>query len=224
MKRKELAILFLSSFILISITTIYISVDVSAATYDLDVEEDDSFTWEVTEVNVHYFEKVFGFEPNFEKGDETKRDIERIIDSTDGWKFTVKLWDFKIDKDTNGTIVYDDVPSSPSDYDENIFIPTPVNDFLSEAAEDLSSEYTVQGSRVTKEEDDFTMEKEYDQNGVLAVETYTDEDGIVLVKIEGNFRAIPSANVELIVGIMAISLAALVIVMIKRKKFNIKII
>lgn len=198
------------------------SVDVKAATYEFELDEDDSFTWEVTELNPHQFEKVFGFEPNFEKNDEIKKTIKRIDDTEGGWSLTIEFWDFKIDKDDNGTIVYEDVPDSPGDYDENIFIPTPVNDFLAAAGEKLSSKYSMDGATVERIEKDYTMTKEYDQRGVLISEEYIDDDEIVLVKVEGSFRVIPSGNIELVLGFIALAITGIIIVLIKKKKFLIK--
>lgn len=198
------------------------SVNAKAATYELDLDEDDSFTWEVTELNPHQFEKVFGFEPNFEKDDDIKYTIQRIDVDTDGWKLVLEFWDFKIDKDDNGTIIYEDVPDSPGDYDENIFIPTPVNDFLADAGEKLSSKYTVDGATVERKETDYTMTKEYDQRGVLLSEEYIDDDGIVLVRVEGLFRVIPSGNIEAILGFIALAITGIIIVLIKKNKLLIK--
>lgn len=215
---------FLILLLLISLINsfLWMSVDVKAQKYEFELDEDDSFTWEVTELNPHQFEKVFGFDPNFEKDDETIKTIKRIDDTGDGWSLTIEFWDFKIDKDDNGTIIYETVPDSPGDYDENFFIPTPVNDFLAEAGEDLGSEYTVSGDTVERKELDYTMTKKYDQRGVLLSEEYFDDDGIVLVKVEGTFRVIPSGNIELILGVMAFAIVAIVFVVIKKKKLLIR--
>ena len=124
--------------------------------------------------------------------------------------------------DDNGTIIYEAVPDSPGDYDENFFIPTPVNDFLAEAGEDLDSEYTVSGDTVERKELDYIMTKKYDQRGVLLSEEYVDDDGILLVKVEGTFRVIPSGNIELILGFMALAVVAIVFVMIQKKKLLIR--
>ena len=221
MKFKKILLLSLVFISLIN-GILWISVDVKAATYEFELDEDDSFTWEVTELNLHQFEKVFGFEPNFEKNDETKKTIKRIDDTGDGWSLTIEFWDFKIDKDDNGTILYEDVPNSPGDYDENIFIPTPVNDFLAAAGEKLSSKYSVDGATVERIGTDYTMTKEYDQRGVLLSEEYINDDGIVLVKIEGTFRIIPSGNIELVLGFIALAITGIIIVLIKKKKFLIK--
>ena len=212
--------MLISSFIHV---TMFLTTNVKAVTYGLDIDEDDSFEWEVTDLNPHQFEKVFDFKPSFEKGDKAKRTIERIDDTADGWTLVVEFWDFKIDRDENGTIIYEAIPDSPGDFDENIFIPTPVNDFLSEAVKDLGSEYSVQGSIVEKLEKDFTMIKEYDARGVLMSEEYVDDDGIVLVKIEGTFRVIPAANVEIILSVMAFAIAGIIFVIVKNKKCKLKI-
>ena len=199
---------------------LWMSADAKAQAYDFELDEDDSFTWEVTEVNPHQFEKVFGFEPNFEKNDETKQTIQRIDEVDEGWSLTIEFWDFKIDKDDNGTIVYETVPDNPDDYDENIFIPTPVNDFL--ANTDLGSQYTVTGDTVERVESDFTMTKKYDSRGVMVLEEYVDDDGIVLVRVEGTFRIIPSGSVEMTLGFIALAIIAIIIVIIKKNKFFIR--
>lgn len=221
MKLKKI---LLFSIVLVSLINgiLWMSVDVGAVTYDLDLDEDDSFTWEVTDLHPHQFEKVFGFEPNFEKDDEIKYTIQRIDEVSDGWDLVLEFWDFKVDKDDNGTIIYEDVPDSPKDYDENIFIPTPVNDFLSAAGDSLSSKYSVDGATVERTETDYTMTKEYDQRGVLVSEEYVDDDGIVLVRIEGEFRVIPSGNIELVLGFIALAITGIIIVLIKKNKFLIK--
>ena len=200
--------------ILISFT-----VNVRAVTYTLDVDEDDTFEWKITEINPHEFEKIFGYEPQLEKGDKAKRTINRVDDTNDGWELTVELWDFKVNKDDdNGTITYLTVPDSPGDYDENLFIPTPVNDFLSEAAEDLPSEYIVEGMKVTRRETDYIVEKEYDSRGVLLSETYINDNEITLIKVEGTFRIIPAANIELLLGLIAFAIGAIIFIKIKTKK------
>ncbi len=221
MKFKKI---LLVSLVFISLINgiLWMSVDVGAVTYEFELDEDDSFTWEVTEVNPHQFEKVFGFEPNFEKNDENKYTIQRIDDTADGWSLTIEFWDFKIDKDDNGTIIYENVPDSPGDYDENIFIPTPVNDFLAAAGDSLSTKYSVDGATVERTETDYTMTKEYDQRGVLISEEYVDDDGIVLVRVEGLFRVIPSGNIEVVLGFIALAITGIIIVLIKKNKLLIK--
>jgi hypothetical protein len=51
---------------LVNIIAICICTNVNAqANYDFRLEEDDTYVWEVKELNKHEFEKTFGFEPAF---------------------------------------------------------------------------------------------------------------------------------------------------------------
>ena len=212
-------VLFVSLILISFIHTLTcFAVNVNAVTYDIDVDEDDSFEWEVKEIDPVKFEKIFGYEPKLSKGDDTKRTIKRIDESTIGWKFTVEVWDFKSNFDDNGTISYLDVPDSPGDYDENIFIPTPVNDFLTNAKEDLGSEYEVRGQRIIRTESEYVVEKEYDSRGVLVSEKYTATNERIILEIVGKFGVVPSANVELILGFVALAVVAIIIVKIRAKK------
>ena len=191
---------------------------VSAATYELNLDEDDSFTWEVTELNHYAFEKTFGFEPDFEEGDQTRRTIREIDEYTDGWTLTVEFWDFDDKFDEDGAIIYDEVFEDPENYEDNIFVPTPVNDYLAELP-DVDSSYVVDGLRVTKRGTDYDMIKEYDDRGVLVREEFIDDDEIVLVRIEATFRIIPAAGFQEIIGFTVIALISIIIYMIKKKKF-----
>lgn len=199
----------------------FLSIEVYAQEdYDLDIKEDDSFTWEVTELNKYEFKRVFGFEPVFEKGDKTRRTIEDIEDVTDGWFITVEFWDFHKDWDENGAIVYEEVYDSPGKYEDNIFLPTPVNEYLAEASEDLPSEYIVEGHRVTIRESDYNRILEYDARGVLLSELYENKDGIVLVKVESTLRIIPMGN--FFIGFTILAILSIIFVMIKKKKYSFK--
>jgi hypothetical protein len=191
---------------------------VKAVTYKLDVSEDDSFEWEVKDIDQIKFKKIFGYESKLSKGDDTKRTIKRIDEYSNGWEFSVEVWDFKSDFSENGTILPLYVPNKPSDYDENIFIPTPVNDFLTNAQKDLGSKYEVKGQRIIRTESKYIVEKEYDSKGVLITEKYTDKNDRVIIEIVGKFGTIPSANVELILGFIALAVIAIIIVKIRAKK------
>ncbi len=202
-----------------NIFTVFISVNVNAqTTYEIDINEDDSFIWEVKELNIHNFEKVFGFEPAFEKGDKSRRVIREIDTVSYGWYVTIEFWDFKDDFEKDGEIVYEKVYDNPTDYKDDIFIPTPVNEYLEDS--ELPSKYVVEGSKVTQREIDYTIVREYDTRGVLVMEEYTDDDEIVMVRIEGTFRVIPMGNY--FIGYIVIAVMAIIFVMIKKRKFIVK--
>ena len=208
-------------FILMNIITMCMSIKVSAQeTYEFKLSEDDSFIWEVKELNVHNFEKVFGFEPAFEKGDKTRRTIRDIDKKSFGWSLSVEFWDYKDDFDEDGAMIYEEVYDNPAEYKDNIFIPTPVNDYLAEADDDLPSKYIVEGAKVTQRESEYTIVREYDTRGFLALEEYTDDDGIVLIRAEATFRTIPMSNY--FIGFIVLAIVCIIFVMIKKKKFLIK--
>jgi hypothetical protein len=208
-------------FILVNLIAICISIEVNAqANYDFKIEEDDSFVWEVKELNKYEFEKTFGFEPAFEVAEKTRRVIQDVEETDNGWLITEELWDYGEDWDEDGAIVSEEVFDDPAEYDDNIFLPTPVDQYLDNAQEDLPSEYLVEGLRVTKRQTDYNIIREYDSNGVLVLETYENKDGIVIVKVEGTFRVIPMGDFYL--GFIALAVAAIIIVMLKRKNFVIK--
>ena len=56
MKRKKIIIFVLLIGLFIHIA-LFLTSNVKAVTYDLDLDEDDTFEWEVTELNPHQFEK-----------------------------------------------------------------------------------------------------------------------------------------------------------------------
>jgi hypothetical protein len=206
---------------LVNIIAICISTNVNAqANYDFRLEEDDTYVWEVKELNKHEFEKTFGFEPAFEVEEKTRRVIQDVEDTDNGWLITAEVWDYGEDWDEDGEILDEEVFDDPADYDDNIFLPTPVDQYLDDAQEDLPSEYLIEGLRVTKRETDYNIIREYDSNGVLVVEMYENKDGIVIVRVEGTFRVIPLGNFYL--GFIALAVAAIVILMIKKKKIVIR--
>ena len=187
--------------------------------YDFNLDEDDSFVWECTELNKYEFKRVFGFEPAFEKGEKTRRVIQDVEDNADGWFVTVEFWDYQKDWDEDGAIIYEQVYDSPSKYEDNIFLPTPVNEYLTEASEDLPSNYVVEGHRVIIRETDYNRILEYDTRGVLLSELYENKEGIVLVKVESTLRVIPMGN--FFIGFIILALVSIIVVMIKKKKYSI---
>ena len=196
--------------------------------YDSTLREDDEFIWEVKELDLHNFKKVFGFEPIFEEGDQIKKVIRNLLPVDYGWSLTVEEWDYKSPFTSSGKIKYDTIHKSPDDYVENVFIPTPVNEYLTDAKladAYLSDEYTVSGSILTKRGkgpfgDRYIMEKEYDFRGVLISEKYmSDPEGRTIVYIEGLWKIIPFGN--FFFGFMAFACVGIAVLMIKRKNYHI---
>lgn len=192
-----------------------------AAIYEFKPKEDDSWVWEVTDLNLANFKNTFGFEPNFEEGDQRKITIRKILETSYGWSLTLEEWYFGASLTRNGTIGYATVYSTPAEYADQIFIPAPAGEYLLEAYETLPSEYIVNGLRVTYRAQDYTMIKEYDSNGVLVLESYLDDNGLVCITVEGTFRNIPMGVFEPIM-FMAFSITGLIFIIIVRKRISIK--
>ncbi len=220
MKRKYILVLTL---LILDFVSLSLSASVLAqTTYEFDLKEDDSFTWEIKELNIHNFEKVFGFEPTYEVGDQMKKTVRNVLEISYGWSLSVETWDYDSSFNTNGSIDSVKVFKDPKDYIDNLFIPTPVNDYLAEVANQYS-EYSVEGAKITKQAegpngDKYTLELEYDSRGVKASEVYTDDDDIVLVRIEGTFK-IPMGNY--FIGILVGSVTAIVFVLVKKRPYRV---
>ena len=218
--KRTLRISFLIALLGLIIINFSISVQAQVI-FELGVSEDDVYTWEITELSKHNFEKVFGFEPFYDVGDEIRMKIERIIESTSGSNtVVVEFWDYGSDWNEKGSIKYFSVPATPSDYEDNLFIMTPVERFLEEAMGTLPNSYSLQGSTVTKLSQNYTTVLEYHSKGILLSETYIDDDDIVMIKVEGKFRIIPFGNVFLV--IILISIISVVLKIIKKNNLRIK--
>ncbi len=185
MKRKSIVIF--SLLILNIIMGLSASPETQALTYECKLQENESYIWEVSELNVNEFKEVFGYETNYEEGDQMKIKILNVLEVSYGWSLTVEEWGYKSSFSKNGTITYYSVYSDPSNYAGNIFLPTPVSEYLLDAQKTLPSRYIISGLNVTKRESNYTMIKEYTDKGILGCESYLDEDGTVLVKSEGIF-------------------------------------
>ncbi len=218
MKRKIIIIfsILTLNFIVMGLN---ISPEARAATYDIKIKENDSYIWEITELNLHNFKKVFDFEPNFEEGDQIKIKILKVLPISYGWSLTIEQWSYKSDFNKNGSVTYSSVYSSAAEFADNIFLPASASEYLLEAKKTLPSKYIVNGLTVTKRESDYTMIKEYTENGVLVSESYLDDDGIVCVKTEGTFRDIPMGIWEPL-SFITLAITRVITCIIKKKKVS----
>jgi len=62
---------------------------------------------------------------------------------------------------------------------------------------------------------DYLWEKEFDSRGILAIETYYDEDTQIIVRLEGTFRIIPFGTY--FIGFSILAIVAIVFISLKKK-------
>ncbi|TFG21902.1 MAG: hypothetical protein EU533_04885 [Promethearchaeota archaeon] len=178
---------------------ILLSVSVNAqTTYEIGIDKNDEFVWEITDLNLDKFEATFGSEPNFQVGSQVRM-IIREVDDVLGlrWSIVVEFWDYGTDWSLEGSIEPISIQRYPSQYDDYIFIPTPVADYVEEAIETLPSQYYTYGGNIIGKQDvsdigvNFKVEKAYNIDGVLTTETYLDEADLIIVKLDATFQFIP---------------------------------
>ena len=218
--KQVLGIVFLNFLII----CIFLSVNVNAQEYTLQLKENDEFVWEVKELNKDKFEFTFNAEPNFDIGDQIKIVVREVIEiELNRWTIVVAFWDFGTDWSVDGEIQYLTIGKYPEVYDDYLFIPAPVEDYL-ETAVDISSEYylaspsTIGRQARSDTNIEYRVEKSFDLRGVIISETYFDRFGSVIVKMEGTFFLVPLGFS--FIGFMAIAIISIIAIFLKKNKIR----
>jgi hypothetical protein len=229
-KQKQiLGIIFLNFLII----CIFLSTNVSAQAFDLQISEDNEYLWEVKEINADKFEFTFDAEPNFIVGDKKKMVILDITETEASyrWTLTVAFWDFGVDWIDEGDTQYLSVIMDPADYEQTIyndglFVPSPVDDYFETAIETLPSDYYFKPpftiGRQWRSDSGvlYKREKTFEASGVLFQEIWYDSGDSVIVKMERIGFIIPFGFS--FAGYMALATIALMGVFIGKKKWKIK--
>ena len=191
--------------------------------HSLGFNEGTELVWEVTQLDLSSFREVFGFDPNFELGDQIRMVIRAIHDSTRSWIIDVEFWDYKTDWGLSGELIPIYIGKYPENYEDYLFCLTPVDDYLEKVIDSLPSEYHTDGFSIVKQAvsdtgKDYKWEKQYDSRGILTVETSSDEFDRVIVRLEGTFQIIPFGTYFIGFSIMAI--IAIISISLKKKKIR----
>jgi len=181
--------------------------------HDIGFTEGTELIWEIIELDLESFREIFGFNPNFELGDQ----IRMIIREID--------WDYKTDWGLSGEMYTIYINMYPTNYDDYLFSLTPVEDYLEQVIESLSSEYYRIGLSIFKQDKsdegiDYLWQKEFDPNGILIEETYYDEFDQIIIRSEGKFRIVPFGMT--FIGFTILAIIAIIVVS-KKKNLRIKI-
>ena len=188
--------------------------------YSVGFNEGIELIWEITELDLTSFREIFGFDPNFELGDQNRMIIRVITEATISYAVTIEFWDYKTDWGLSGKEKTLNIFKNPELYDEYLFCLTPLEDYLTEVLLTLPSEYYREGFSIFKQAisdtgKDYLWQKEYDTRGILAVETYYDESHQVIIKLEGTFRIIPFGTQ--FIGFSIVAIVAIIFISFKKK-------
>ena len=199
------------------------NVDVKAQDgYNLAINENEEFTWEITELDQSNFERILGFEPNFALGDRIRMIIRDIEIGSTGWSLTVEFWDYKMDWGQSGSIETLPMHKYPLHYRDFIFVLTPVADYLAEVDEQMGPEYSVTQNSISKviradTGRDYIMKKTYDRKGVPISEAlYEYTTGRMLACVEGSLSLIPFGFY--FIGFMIAALTAVIFITLRKKQ------
>ncbi len=189
--------------------------------------EGTELIWEVAELNLMDFKEIFGFEPNFEIGDQNRIIIRDIYEITLDWVIEIEFWDYKTDWGLSGESLTLSMKKGPLYYSDYLFSLSPVEEYLEEAIATLPSEYYRIGLSIFKQGKsdtglDYLWKKEYDTRGILLTETFYDGFDQVIVRLEGIFGFIPFGIT--FIGFTLLAITAIIIVIVKKKSLRIKMV
>jgi len=195
----------------------------AAQVHDIGFTEGTELIWEITELDLVSFRTIFGFDPNYELGDQIRMIIRDVIsDSSVTWIIDVEFWDYKTDWGLSGELYPIYINRNPEHYDDYLFSLTPVEDYLEQAIGFLPSEYYRIGLSIFKQSKsdtglDYLWQKEFDPRGILIEETYYDEFDQIIIRSEGKFRIIPFG-----ITFIGFTILAIVAIIVVSKKKNLR--
>jgi len=223
-KLKIICIIGILNFVIFSSS--FSSIGKAEPDHGIGFTEGTELIWEIIELDLESFREIFGFNPNYELGDQIRMIIRDIGDSSGLWIIDVEFWDYKTDWGLSGDIFSIYIGKYPENYEDYLFSLTPVEDYLEQVIATLSSEYYRTGLSIFKQGKgdtgmDYTWQKEFDPRGILIEETYYDEFDQIIIRSEGKFRIIPFGIT--FIGFTIVAIISIIVVSIKKKNLRIKI-
>ena len=205
MKHKK--IFFRIALIFILFSFLFSTINVFGIDYKLDVKENDTFIWEITEFDDDKYNSIFAFDKaDFEKNDQKKLQITNIDKSTDKWKITYNFWKYT-DKDFSENADDEKVYKIYKDPDEQAdelllmediigmwVILSPYTNYIEELRDNFDHPliilYIEEDALIAKFSGNpeipsqYEVELTYEINGVLKVLEYFDQNGDTFLKVE----------------------------------------
>jgi len=218
-KHKIICAIVLLNFFIFS-TCLNLNTKAQDYGYSPGFNEGTELIWEITELDLTKFREIFGFDPNFELGDQNRMIIREIIEASIAYSIRIEFWDYKTDWGLSGKDITLTIFKNPELYNEYLFCLTPIEGYLDEVMANLPSEYYRIGYSIFKQGrsdtgKDYLWKKEFDSRGILAIETNYDEFDQIIVRLEGTFRIIPSGSY--FIGFSIVAIIAIIFISLKKK-------
>ncbi|MFX1234956.1 MAG: hypothetical protein ACFFBY_10425, partial [Promethearchaeota archaeon] len=173
------------------------------------------------------FIRVLGYEPNYEVGDRIRAIIEEVEDHEYHWMIYAYFWDYDADWSEQGSYQLMPVRKYPYHYNDSVFLPVPIVDYLSEVESYFEPEYTVDDHKIStilraQTDREYLHERIYNDKGVLVTECLYEYPILrPFVKVEATFLMIPMGIY--FIGFMIVAMAAITIVILSKRKIALKI-
>jgi len=212
----------------LTLFSLYANVDVNAqtTTYSMAIHDNDEYVWEVTQLDESIFVRVLGYEPNFDVGDRIRVIIDSVEDHEYHWMIYAYFWDYKADWSQQGSYQLMPVRKFPYHYNDSVFLPVPIDDYLTEVESYFEPQYSVDGLKIStiiraQTDREYLHERVYNDRGVLITEcVYEYPINRLFVKVDATFFMIPMGIY--FIGFIIIAIAAIATVLVKRRKIILK--
>ncbi|MFX1498617.1 MAG: hypothetical protein ACFFBH_13920 [Promethearchaeota archaeon] len=223
-KYKIILVIALINLTLFSINT-NINVKAQTTTYSIAIHNNEEYIWEITLLDASTFTRVLGYEPNYQVGDRIRVIIDTVEDHDYFWFVSAYFWDYGADWSQQGTFKQMAVRKTAYEYNDSIFLPVPIADYLAAVQTYFEPEYTADGNKLStiqraQTDRDYLHERIYNDKGVLITEILYEYPILrPFIKVEATFGTIPMGIY--FIGFMIVAIASIAVVISKRKKLSI---
>ncbi|MBD3256057.1 MAG: hypothetical protein GF383_13255 [Candidatus Lokiarchaeota archaeon] len=197
---------YLGYFLLILILfNIFFSINAVGVTYQVDVNDNDIFLWEVDEYDEDTYENIVSFDtPDYDEDEQMKIQITNIEDKSNKWVISYDEWQYTDDTEdfNEGPNKEDEIKvyKDPEDKAENIIdiddiveiriVATPFTNYIEDFRDNFDNPvinvFVDDDALVAKyagETTQFQIELTFGTNGVVKKIEYVDSEGETFVEI-----------------------------------------
>lgn len=223
--KKKYKIILVIALINLTLFSLNTKINVKAqGTYSMAIHTNEEYIWEITQLDVNTFIRVLGYEPNYQVGDRIRAIIDNVEDHEYFWLVSAYFWDYDADWSQQGSYKQMAVRKYAYQYNDSIFLPVPIEDYLSMVQQYFEPEYTADGNKLSTIQRaetgrDYLHERTYNEKGVLITECLYEYPILrPFIKVEATFVTIPMGIY--FIGFMIVAIASIATVISKRKKLS----